>query len=123
MANTDAQNEAIYNGKDDAANTGAGTNNATYLAAAGDVALTPAVQTVVSGTAYQFNAKRQVDVYVQVTTAASLKIEYGPTSACATTLNAAQSNTLGLSHITLPAGWYIKFTGTVADFVVTTLTR
>lgn len=80
---------------------------------------TPIVETIVSGTALQISASRGSHVYLDVNTSAALAIAIGPTSATAITINASQSDAIGFETIYLPAGWYIKLTGTVADFVAT----
>lgn len=84
---------------------------------------TIAVETVVSGTAKRINASRDTDIYVDIGTSASLKVEIGPTSAAATTIYRAASAAVGMMSFRLPIGWYVKFTGTVADFVVTSVAR
>lgn len=119
MANTDSQNESIYAGKDDAAGTT--TNHATYLTGSGDLSGTAKVETVVSGTAKQISTKRDAMVYVNITTSAALKVEMGPTSSVAVTVSASQSSALGVISFRVPAGWYIKCTGTVTNYTVTSV--
>lgn len=109
---TDAQATAVTNGETDKAAVGAGGTTAVPVAAV-TVATVPVF---VSGTAQQLNASRVIDLYINITTSASLAITMGPTSAgTGVSLNAAESDALGLLTIRIPAGWYIKLTGTVAD--------
>lgn len=124
MANTfESQDEAIYNAKDDAALTGSQTNNTAYLAASGDPAGTTGTLTVVSATAKQVSTKRNAMVYVNITTAAALAIVIGPTSTPAIPVSISQSSALGVVSFELPAGWYLKCTGTVTNYVVTYVLR
>lgn len=110
----DAQALAVTNGEADAAARGAGGVTAFPVAAA-TIATVPVF---VSGTAQVLSASREVDLYINITTAASLAIAMGPTASASVTLNTAESDTLGLIHIRVPAGWFVKLTGTVADFAL-----
>lgn len=121
MANTDSQNEAIYAGKDDAAGTT--TNRATYLENANDVAGDADVQTPTTATAFQVSTKRAADLYITVNTAAALAVAMGPTSATAVTIAASASYALGTTYLYVPAGWYVKLTGTMANLTVTSVLR
>jgi len=114
MANSDAQTEAIYNAQN---------NNAGYISAYGEPSGASVVETVVSGTALQIDSDRNADVYINITTSAALKVEMGPTSACAITVSASQSSALGVISLFVPAGWYIKCTGTVTNYTVTSVLR
>lgn len=105
---TDAQTIATYNAEGQAL-------PAAIAPKTGDAA----VQTVVSGTAFQISSRRSADLYINITTAAALKVEIGPTSAAAIQLSTSQSSALGLMSLHIPAGWYVKLTGTVTDYVVT----
>jgi hypothetical protein len=73
----------------------------------------------VSGTALQVDPFIEVMLYVEVTTAASLAISLGPTSSPATTIVSSVAAALGLLSIRVPAGWYVKITGTIADLNIT----
>lgn len=108
---TDAQATATTNAAADKAaiGTGGSITGGSHTASA---------VTVVSGTAMQPDTKSDVYMYVNITTAAALKIEMGPTSAVATQISASQSSALGVITLRVPAGWYVKFTGTVADFAI-----
>ena len=123
MPNNDAQNESIYNAKDDALGTGAGTNNATYLAASGDVSGATGTFVVVSGTAKQVSTKRAATLYCNITTAAALAIGLGSTSAASIPVSISQSSALGVVTVEVPAGWYVKFTGTISNYVLTYVLR
>lgn len=110
---SDAQALAATNAHADAAAITAGSTAPGSHAAA--------VQTFVSGTAKQIDAARSAHLYINITTAASLTIAMGPTSAAATVLNAAESDTLGMITLQVPGGWYVKITGTVADLTITSI--
>lgn len=104
------------------------TYNANATAGAPASVLTPAdaaiVETVVSGTPFQISTQRAADFYINITTAASITISMGPEAAgTSVALNAAQSDALGLLHLNVPKGWYVKITGTVADFVLTAVLK
>lgn len=84
---------------------------------------TVSVPVFVSATARTLSLSRVVDLYINITTAAALAIAIGPTSAAANVLNASESDTLGLIHLHVPVGWYVKITGTVADLAFTAITQ
>lgn len=91
-----------------------GTNTA-----AGAVITTP---TFVSGTAQQISTTKDAMVYIDVKTAASLTLALGAASTATTVLQSAVVSGLGLSSIRLPAGWFLKITGTIADLTITAIT-
>lgn len=105
---TDAQNQALQGG----------VLTAAQQAAAGY----SVVETVVSGTPFQVSTVRNAMLYLNITTAASLTISMGPEAAgTSIALNTAEIDALGLISLRVPKGWYVKLTGTVADFVVTAI--
>lgn len=111
---TDAQTLATYN-----ANASAGAP-ASVLAASGE-AIT---ETVVSATPFQISTARAATLYINITTAASMTLSMGPEAAgTSIALNASESDALGLCTVDVPAGWYVKFTGTVADAVFTAVLK
>lgn len=111
---TDAQTLATYN-----ANASAGAPASVLLPADGAI-----TETVVSGTPFQVSTTRAADLYINITTAASITISMGPEAAgTSVALNAAQSDAIGLLHLNVPKGWYVKITGTVADFVITAVLK
>jgi hypothetical protein len=71
--------------------------------------------TFVSTTPQQLSATQNGVLYIDVTTAASLTIAIGPTSSATTVLQTSIVSALGLTHVHVPAGWYVKLTGTMAD--------
>lgn len=82
------------------------------------------VETVTSGTPFQVSTVRDADLYINITTAASVTISMGPEAAgTSIALNAAEIDALGMVTVHVPKGWYVKITGTVADFVVTAVLR
>jgi hypothetical protein len=110
MANTDGQDTAVYN-----ANASGGLP-ASILQPSG-YAVT---ETVVSGTPFQVSTKRDAMLYVNITTAASLAISMGPEAAgTSVALAPAESEALGVTTLRVPAGWWVKLTGTVTNYVVT----
>lgn len=113
----DGQAASITNGKTDLAAVGAGGVTAIPVQPDGD--LTAFV--VVSGTAKQVSASKNATLFINITTAASFKIEMGATSSVATTVNTAQSNALGLVTLRVPRGWYVKITGTITNYAITAL--
>lgn len=105
---TDAQNQALQGGLLTAAQQAATGYSVT--------------ETVVSATPFQVSTVRDADLYINVTTAASLTVSMGPEAAgTSVALNTAESDALGLIYLRVPKGWYVKLTGTVADFVVTAI--
>lgn len=113
----DEQAEAVTNAAADAANKTAGSVGQPVGAG---VVSSP---TFVSATAKQLSATSEVDLYINITTAASLAIAIGNTSAASHVLNAAESDALGMIYIRVPIGWYVKLTGTVGDLAITAITR
>lgn len=91
-----------------------GTNTA-----AGAVITTP---TFVSTTAQQISTTKDAMVYIDVKTAASLTLAIGAASTATTLLQSAVVSGLGLSSIRVPAGWFLKITGTISDLVITAIT-
>lgn len=106
----DAMTTAIYYGKGQA--LPAALQNATGLAI---------TETVVSGTGFQVSATRSAYLYVNITTAAALAIALSPDNSTYYPLNVSESDALGMVTINVPRGWYVKLTGTVADFVATAI--
>lgn len=113
MANTPTQNDAITNAKADRANQTAGS-----VAHSSPLVAAPVF---VSGTAKQLSVSRDVILYIDIITAASLKIEMGPDSTTAYTISAAKSDALGLITLRVPVDWYVKLTGTMANLAITQL--
>lgn len=116
MANLPTQDDAVANGKVDAA--AIGTTGSTLGGSHAAV-----VETPTSGTAFQPSSGRDCDLYISVNTAAALKIEVGPTSSVATQLMPSQSAAVGLIHLVVHAGWYVKLTGTMANLTVTSIRK
>lgn len=107
---TDAQGQAATNAHaDNSAQTAGSTAGGSHAVTA---------QTFVSGTAKQVDTLKDAFLYINVTTAAALTIAFGPTSAAASVLNASESDALGLITLFVPAGWYVKLTGTMANLAV-----
>lgn len=78
------------------------------------VASTP---TFTSGTAVQLNAHQDVMLYITVVTAATATIAIGPTSTPTTTIiNNKSPAANSVISLRIPASWYVKITGTIADF-------
>ena len=92
-------------------NANADTN---YLQPAG----TAITETVTTATAFQVSTTRSAMLYINITTAAALAIAMGSTSSTSITVAASESETLGVTTLKVPAGWYVKLTGTMADIVV-----
>lgn len=106
----DAQTTAIYYGK--------GAALPASVQQAGGASI---VETVVSGTGFQVSTTRSAFLYVNVTTAAALAIALSPDNSTYYPLNISQSDALGMVTLEVPKGWWVKLTGTVADFVATAI--
>lgn len=76
----------------------------------------------VTGTALQVNATKDSTLYIDVTVAGAYSIAIGSTSSTTTTLQSSVLNGLGLTSIRVPAAWYIKITGTIANLSITAIT-
>lgn len=76
-------------------------------------------KTIVSGTAFQVSTAQNSTLYLDIATAAALAIAIGPTSATTVAINSSKVDSIGLISVRVPAGWYVKVTGTPADFVAT----
>lgn len=108
----DAQTTAIYYGKGVA--LPASVQNAQGAAI---------VEAPTTGVAFQVSATRAADLYVNVRTAAALATAIGPDSSTAIALDASQSDALGMTTVFVPAGWYVKLTGTIANLAITAVLR
>ena len=78
--------------------------------------ITPAFTSTV---AQQLSASDAVFLFIDVTTAAALTIAIGATSAASTVLQNNIVGALGAVLVPVPAGWYVKLTGTMADLNIT----
>jgi hypothetical protein len=78
--------------------------------------------TFVSGTALKLNATQDTMLYIAVQTSAALAVAIGPTSTPANTIMPSKSYALSMNTIRVPAGWYVKITGTIADLTITAVT-
>jgi hypothetical protein len=104
----DAQTTAIYYGKGQA--LPASVQNATGAAI---------VEAPTSGVAFQVSATRGAHLYVNVRTAAALATALGPDNTTSVALDASQSDAIGMTTIWVPAGWWVKLTGTMANLAIT----
>lgn len=76
-------------------------------------------KTITSGTAFQISVAQNATLYLDIATAAALAIAIGPTNATAVAINSSKTDSIGLISVRVPAGWWVKVTGTPADFVAT----
>lgn len=106
---SDAQDKATVNAAADKAATGVG--GVTTLGGARDVI----VPTFVTATALQISASQDTYLYINIKTAAALAIAMGATSAASNVISISQSSALGVVTLFVPAGWYVKLTGTMAN--------
>ena len=89
---------------------------------------TASTPTFASGTAKQLSATRDVMLYIFCTTAVTsitTALGIGATSAASTAVvpSASMSIPVGaMWSVRVPKGWFVKFTGTVADFAFTQVT-
>ena len=72
-----------------------------------------------STVAQQLSASDVVFLFIDVTTAAALTIAIGATSAASTVLQNNIVGALGAILVPVPAGWYVKLTGTMGDLNIT----
>lgn len=79
------------------------------------------VQTVVSGTGFQVSTAQSAHLYIDITTSAALAVALSKDGVTYTSIMASKSAPIGLLSVTVPAGWYVKLTGTPANFVATAL--
>lgn len=74
-------------------------------------------ESVVSGTPFQISTLRAATLYLSIQTSASLTISMGPEAAgTSVPVAAAAADAIGVITIRVPLGWFVKLTGTVADF-------
>jgi hypothetical protein len=104
----DAQTTAIYYGK------GQALPASIALPAGANVVESPS-----TGTAFQVSTARAATLYINVRTAAALTTAIGPDSSAAIVLDASQSDAIGMTTLHVPAGWYVKLTGTMANLAIT----
>lgn len=110
---TDAQTEATYNAE---------LNNSGYLTTYGGGANAAVVETIVSATPFQVSTARSSTLYIAIATSASITVSMGAEAAgTSVPIVAAAAEAIGLSTFHVPAGFWVKITGTVADFVVTAM--
>jgi len=116
MPNSTAQNEAITAAKNDAARIGQG--------AVDPKGSRPSlVESPVSGTAFQPSGGAACDLYLAIKTAASLQVDMGPTSATAIAIMPSQTAALSVITLDVPAGWFVKLTGTMANLTATSVRK
>jgi hypothetical protein len=106
-----SQDDAAVNAHTDAAAVTAGST--------GPGSHATAAPTFVSGTAKQVDTRKDAFLYIAITTAAALTVAIGPTSATAQAITPSQSSALGVITLFVPAGWYVKLTGTIANLAIT----
>lgn len=107
----DGQAAAVTGGKADALVVGAGGITAIPSRPVTDAT----VPVFVTGTAQQLSTKTDVDLYINIVTAAALTVAFGPTSSTTITLSPSQTSAVGLMKIRVPRAWYVKLTGTMAN--------
>lgn len=106
----DAQTTAIYYGKGQALPT------AQQLPAGAAI-----VEAPVTATGFQISATRAAMLYINVRTAAALATAISPDNSTYYALDASQSDAIGVTTLHVPAGWYVKLTGTMANLAVTAI--
>jgi hypothetical protein len=84
---------------------------------------TASAPTFVTATARQLSTTQDAILYINIKTAAAMTLQIGPTSATATTIIASgTSPAIGLITLRVPAGWWVKVTGTITDLAFTQVT-
>lgn len=108
MANPFAsQDDAAVNAHTDSSNATAGST--------GPGSHSAAAKTFVSGTAQVVDSRKDNFLYINIATSAALAIALGPTNAAANAVSPSQSSAVGLVTLFVPAGWYVKLTGTMGN--------
>lgn len=79
------------------------------------------VKTVVSGTGFQISTVQNANLYVDINTSAALAVAISPDNVTYITVMASKAAPIGLVNVRVPANWYVKLTGTVANFVATAI--
>jgi hypothetical protein len=108
-----------FSSQDDAAVNAHADANAVTAGSTGAGSHATGTVTFVSGTAQQVDKRKDAFLYITVTTAAALTVAIGPTSAAAQAVTPSQSSGLGVITLFVPAGWYVKLTGTMANVTCT----
>jgi hypothetical protein len=106
----DAQLTAIYYGK-----------GVALPAANQQAAGTAVVEVPTSGTGFQVSTTRAAMLYVNVRTAAALATAISADGSTYVALDASQSDAIGMTTLHVPAGWYVKLTGTIANLAITAI--
>jgi uncharacterized membrane protein len=78
--------------------------------------------TFVTTVAQALSATNDTMLYINVKTAATLGITFGPTTGAEYTLCASETVALGVITIRVPATWLVVITGTVADLGIIAVT-
>jgi hypothetical protein len=76
----------------------------------------------VSTTAAQVNTTQDCMLYIAVQTSAALAVAIGPANTTTTAVCPSKSYALSLLTLRIPAGWWVKITGTIADLTITAVT-
>lgn len=77
------------------------------------------VEAVTSGTGFQVSTAQNAHLYIDINTSAALAIALSKDGTTYVPLMASKSAPIGLLSVMVPAGWYVRLTGTPANFVVT----
>lgn len=78
-------------------------------------------QAVTSGTGFQVSTARDATLYVDVATSSALTIAISGDGTTYTTILNNRTVPVGLQVVRVPAGFYVRLTGTPANFVVTSV--
>lgn len=101
--------------QDDAAVNAHADSSAVTAGSTGPGSHTSKAVTFVSGTAQQIDTRKDNFLYINIATSAALAVAIGPTNATAVAVSPSQSSGLGVVTLFVPAGWYVKLTGTMGN--------
>jgi hypothetical protein len=104
-----------FSTQDDAATNAHADSAAVTAGSTGPGSHNSQAVTFVSGTAQQVDKRKDNFLYINIATSAALAVAIGPTSATAVAVSPSQSSGLGVISLFVPAGWYVKLTGTMAN--------
>lgn len=130
MITTDGSEQAILAPGASLAGCGALVNGLAYQGEGTDTSgtATASTPTFTSGTALQLSTTQDVMLYIfckTAVTSTTTALGLGASSAASTAIvpSASMSIPVGaMWQVRVPKGWYVKFTGTVADFTFTQVT-
>lgn len=77
------------------------------------------VETVASGTGFQVSTVQNANLYIDINTSGALALALSRDGTTYISIMASKSVPIGMINVRVPAGWYVKLTGTPGNFVAT----